>query len=164
MPGTFAANEWDYGMFYQWDKNIGWSSVDPIINSNGGTSWDNSGSPNTGTWTTFTNPCPQGWKIPDVAALNALIAQGSSYTTSYLSTGIAGRVFGTAPNIVFLPAAGFRNSTGALIALTTNTSGFYWGNISATNTTASGLQFTILGPGALNFNKEDGYFCRCVKE
>jgi len=39
-PGTFAAKPEDAGMFYQWNRRVGWSATDPMINSNGGTDWD----------------------------------------------------------------------------------------------------------------------------
>ena len=42
IPGTFAANPEDAGMFYQWNRKIGWTCGEPMINSNGGTMWDNS--------------------------------------------------------------------------------------------------------------------------
>ncbi|MDR1719185.1 MAG: hypothetical protein LBR67_03570 [Dysgonamonadaceae bacterium] len=28
--------------FYQWNKKVGWSITDPLVNSNGGTTWDTS--------------------------------------------------------------------------------------------------------------------------
>ena len=31
MPGTFAANPEDAGLFYQWGSNVGWSSTDPCV-------------------------------------------------------------------------------------------------------------------------------------
>ena len=41
-PGTFVAGPEDAGMFYQWDIKIGWSSTDPMTNTMGGTTWNNS--------------------------------------------------------------------------------------------------------------------------
>ncbi|MDR1809513.1 MAG: hypothetical protein LBR34_03800, partial [Prevotella sp.] len=41
-PGTFAATPESAGMFYQWNRSLGWSSSNPLVNSNGGTTWDNS--------------------------------------------------------------------------------------------------------------------------
>jgi hypothetical protein len=32
-PGTFAEAPESAGMFYQWNRNIGWSTTDPVINS-----------------------------------------------------------------------------------------------------------------------------------
>jgi hypothetical protein len=41
-PGTFAKNPEDTGMFYQWNRKIGWSTSDPMTNSDGGTTWNRS--------------------------------------------------------------------------------------------------------------------------
>ncbi|MDR1808976.1 MAG: hypothetical protein LBR34_01040, partial [Prevotella sp.] len=41
-PGTFAETPESAGMFYQWNRSLGWSSSNPLVNSNGGTTWDNS--------------------------------------------------------------------------------------------------------------------------
>ena len=40
-PGTFAAKPEDAGMLYLWNRKIGWSDSAQLINSNGGTTWDN---------------------------------------------------------------------------------------------------------------------------
>ncbi|MCL2510946.1 MAG: hypothetical protein FWF09_02730 [Bacteroidales bacterium] len=32
-PGTFAAKPEDAGTFYQWNRKIGWSSTNPMVNS-----------------------------------------------------------------------------------------------------------------------------------
>ena len=32
-PGTFAENPEDTGMLFQWNRRVGWSATDPIINS-----------------------------------------------------------------------------------------------------------------------------------
>ena len=63
MPGTFAENPESFGMFYQWGRSVGWSSTDPMINSNGGTEWD-SDFYRGNTWTRANNPCPRGWRVP----------------------------------------------------------------------------------------------------
>ena len=39
-PGKFVANIEDAGMLYQWNRKIGWSSTDPMKDSNGGANWD----------------------------------------------------------------------------------------------------------------------------
>ena len=41
-PGTFAAKPEAPGMFYQWNRKVGWSASDPMINHNGEVEWDTS--------------------------------------------------------------------------------------------------------------------------
>ena len=52
-----------------------------------------------GTW----NPCPPGWRLPTIPEFESLIAVGSVWTAV---NGVNGRLFGTAPHQLFLPAAG----------------------------------------------------------
>ena len=59
-PGTFATKPEDAGMFYQWNRKIGWSATNPMVNSNGGTTWSNLFPDVTTTWEADKNPCPQG--------------------------------------------------------------------------------------------------------
>ena len=107
-PGTFAARPESSGMFYQWGSNVGWSATDPLVSSNGGRSWVDIDSPGE-KWTSANDPCPAGWRIPTGYEMSILIGSGHSWTSNYNNTGVAGRLFGTAPNRIFTPAAGVRN-------------------------------------------------------
>ena len=49
------------------------------------------------------HPCPPGWRLPTIPEFESLIAAGSVWT---VVNGVYGRLFGTAPNQLFLPAAG----------------------------------------------------------
>ena len=71
-PGTFAENPEDVGMFYQWNRKIGWSSTDPMINSEGGDTWDNS-YPEGTTWETANDPSPAGWRVPTLEEIKSLL-------------------------------------------------------------------------------------------
>ena len=79
MPGTFAQNPQDAGMFFLWNCRIGWSSTDPMVNSDGGdwcSRWGSS--PHIGTaWYSQNDPCPTGWRIPTVGELSSLRTAGS---------------------------------------------------------------------------------------
>ena len=49
------------------------------------------------------DPCPPGWRLPTEAQFRSLIRAGSVWVEK---NGVYGRLFGTAPNQLFLPAAG----------------------------------------------------------
>jgi len=113
-PGTFATSPSEFGMFYQWNRRIGWSSTDPMINHEGGTTWDNS-VPTGETWETNNDPCPIGWRVPTLTEQQSLTSLGSSWGEI---NGVSGRFFGYGDYMVFFPAAGSRgNSGGGLVGV-----------------------------------------------
>ena len=112
-PGTFAQNPEDAGMLFQWNRRKGWNAVDERV---GG--WDSS-TPTGTKWYAKNDPCPKGWRVPTEAELHTLI--DSEWITW---NGINGRTFGTAPNQIFLPAAGWRNMNGILANV--GETGNYW--------------------------------------
>jgi hypothetical protein len=105
MPNTFVARSKDAGLFYQWNSNVGWSSSDPLTASDGINIWRDL-SENGSIWQSAKNPCPTGWRIPTREECLSLVNSGNIWTTQ---SGVTGRVFGTAPNTIFLPAADSRN-------------------------------------------------------
>ena len=122
-PGTFATNPENGGMFYQWNRRTGWSTNDPMINSDGGTTWVRY--PARGEeyteWQIANNPCPVGWRVPTQAEFASLRNAPHIWTTR---NDVNGRLFGTTPYQVFLPAIGSRDDwTGSLGSFT---SGRYW--------------------------------------
>ena len=171
-PGTFAAKPETFGMFYQWNAKIGWSSADPMINSNGGTVWVNSWTGNNASsWENSNNPCPAGWRIPTNQELQRLCDAGSVWTTE---NGVNGRLFGSmlgsGDKTVFLPAAGCRsNLNGALYG--TGSDGYYW---SSTQGYSSGAYLVGFRSGYAvvstdadtrsNGGRAYGLSCRCVAE
>ena len=159
-PGTFAKNPEDFGMFYQWNRNVGWSSTDPMINSNGGTTW-NSSMPTGTVWETTNNICPAGYRMPTHAEQQSLASVDSQWTTI---NGVTGRIFGSDNETIFLPAAGTRlgHDNGRLYDIVIG--GYYW---SSTN--------SEIGAHALHFNsgnvftndlfiRTSGLLIRCVAE
>ena len=156
MPGAFVQNPEDTGMFFQWNRRAGWSSTDPMINSDGGTTWDSSVP--TGTiWTREDDPCPAGWRVPSFIELEFLKNLGSTWTTK---NGVNGRTFGTTPNQFFLPAAGLRQGTdGALGAVT---SGFYWSRSPSDANNAVRLGFNADGINLQENPRNFGFSVRCV--
>jgi len=164
MPGTFAAKPEDAGMFYQWSRKIGWSSIDPMINSDGGNTWSDF-YPNDPTWATANDPCPQGWRVPTHEEQKSLVNSGIGEWTTL--NGVNGRFFGSGNNKVFLPAAGFRGgSSGNLVAQ--NNYGSYWSNTRANTAAAYDLYLNIGAAGTTTSDVApstiDGLSVRCVKQ
>jgi len=159
-PGTFAASPESPGMFYQWNRRIGWSSTNPMTNHLGGTTWDAT-TPAGTTWESVNCPCPPGWRVPTNAELQSLVDAGSAWRTQ---NGVNGRIFGSGDNTLFLPAAGSRgNNTGALDNV--GTIGYYWSSApSGTSTYTYGLYLTSRYFFMSLYNCGNGFSVRCVAE
>ena len=180
-PGTFTANPEDFGMFYQWNSNVGWSAADPLIPSDGISTWNPDwnkrnldGSINTSQrWHATNNVCPAGWRIPSKQELEKLVSAGSVWITV---NGVNGRLFGSGDNTIFLPAAGCRMHSdgrhpryikdGALPRI-----GYYWSrtpNIEFYNNYSYSYALLFGNTGVLSFSGIDehsmGYSIRCVTE
>jgi len=161
MPGNFAANPEDAGMFYQWNRNIGWSITDPMINSNGGTTWDSSIPPGT-EWESANDPSPPGYRVPSGEEIQTLL--NTTYVTQVWTTenGKTGRRFTdiATGSSIFLPAAGFRFSHGAL-----NLDGtYYWSSTQYNASIAYGLNFNSSGANQSINSKNYGFSVRPVLE
>jgi len=128
MPGTFVANPEDAGMFYQWNRNIGWSASDPMINSNGNVTWDSS-MPTGTTWEKVNDPSPEGYRIPTREEQQKLLDISKVNSAWTFQNGRPGRKFTDIDtgNFIFLPAAGIRHGyAGALESA--GLDGGYWGS------------------------------------
>jgi uncharacterized protein (TIGR02145 family) len=164
-PGTFTAKPEDAGMFYQWNSKTGWSSTDPLVNHEGGTTWDIT-IPEGDTWEIENDPCPQGWRIPTLEEFISLINAGSKWK----SEGVTGRIFGSGNNTIFLPAAGFRDdSDGTLFYVGNN--GIYWsstpfdGGTPFDSNSAYEVRFGSVGADAYGGpDRRNGSSVRCVAE
>jgi uncharacterized protein (TIGR02145 family) len=159
-PGHFADSPEDPGMFYQWNRAIGWSATDPLVASDGEATWDSSNA--TGdTWETTNNVCPAGWRVPTNAELTALANAGSEWVT----TPANGRVFGSGENTLFLPAAGYRIGSSSALS-SAGTFGHYWSSTPNNDTSSYDLRFgdgTTVNP-SYNNGREYGFSVRCVAE
>ncbi|MDR1518400.1 MAG: hypothetical protein LBS52_10025 [Dysgonamonadaceae bacterium] len=156
-PGTFTKNPEDAGMFYQWNRKIGWSSASPMVNSDGGTTWDETHIDGS-TWEKANDPCPSGWRVPTWFEFERLLNFGSGWITK---NGVNGRIFGFDSNTLFLPAAGWNSNSN-----NDNLSGNYWSATPYGSTNFTwGLTFSsFLRIGVFYGFRNGGHLVRCVAD
>jgi uncharacterized protein (TIGR02145 family) len=162
-PGAFAANAEDAGMFYQWNRKLGWSSTDPLVNSSGGTAW-NSSTPTGDAWEAANDPSPAGFRVPTYDEIQSLL--NTTYVSSEGTTlnGVKGRRFtdkATGASI-FLPAAGNRSQLSGRLS-NAGAYGYYWSSTQGSSSNAYLLYVSSNDVNTFNFNRGYGYSLRCVK-
>jgi len=135
MPGTFAATPEDAGMFYQWNRKVGWSSTDPLIHSDGGTVWDDS-TPTGDTWDPENDPCPCGWRVPTAEEFRKLMLEKGYWGEL---NGVKGYYFGSGETKMFLPVAGYRHHINGAI-INAYMVGYYW----SSSVISTGASFSLL--------------------
>ena len=166
-PGTFAARPQDAGMFYQWNSRVGWSSSDPMVNTNGDNTWESPTITNRDrdrdrAWISENDPCPPGWRVPTRREVVNSHRTGT-WTTNWNGTRVSGYVLGTAPNQIFLPAVGFRTyNTGALMGR--GEVGSIWTSSEMTATRAGNFVFYDGRFNQRDIQKSSGLSVRCVQD
>ena len=164
----FASRPDEYTPFFQWNRTEAWAAT-------GGISGWNSTADNSTTWTV--NPCPSGWRLPTQEEFAALKDLGSVWADAgQRNAAVAGRFYGpnsaycalSNPNstCIFLPAGGYRNSSGTLSQQ--GTYGNYWSSTQHPNSTNVGYGLYLTATDAQSvatygLNKERGYNVRCVR-
>jgi hypothetical protein len=171
-PNIFVSHPSNQGMLFQWNRNIGWSSENPLVSSNG-SGWDGS-TPSQSLWTS--TPCPTGYRLPTSTEMSNLINEGSVWLTSNEAGALGlgctpGRLFGTTTiagfdpnNHLFLISGNTRGVTGAFSPFF----GGYWAN--AVGTTPSNYAMTLglntndgSNSGVGTFTPAFGISVRCVR-
>lgn len=137
----YDATDFKFGKLYQWSRNEG-CDYKQTYDSDAGTGaiYTSPWNPTTDLWSspaTSQGPCPTGWRVSNNDELNSLrISDGAiietqgwvaSYQTTYFhgsTTNIAGRYYTYKEKTIFLPAAGYRESSS--VCYDRNSNGYYW--------------------------------------
>lgn len=125
VPGTFTSSPDDRGMYYQFNRKIGYPSGtqgDPAP-ANWPSTYTNDGT----NWLPENDPSPEGWRVPTTVEMVALWQIGATWV-SRKQTGFSvdGLIIGVPANVaanankdnlkqlgcLFLPQSGWRNETG----------------------------------------------------
>ena len=154
MPGTFAETPESFGMLFQWNRKKAWNAVDEEVEG-----WDSS-FPEGTKWYAENDPCPEGWRVPTVDELRSLQDAGSEWT---MQNRVRGRLFGTTPNQLFLPSAGWRRSSdGSFNGL--NAVGNYWSSTQSGVLSAMYLWFPAGHVSESSLWRQNGMSVRCVSK
>ncbi|WP_165042291.1 fimbrial protein [Dysgonomonas sp. ZJ709] len=166
LPYTFA-DQTQIGKFYQWNRNVAWASTGEV------TGWDTTGAIGTD-WST--SPCPDGWRIPTRAELQALLdSEGRDWrivSDQYNYPGVwfaptqaeaVAATFENPGNALFFPAGGTRNTTGGLESAGSNS--HYWA--SDVNPLGDVTEILSIANGTyliFPINRASGALVRCVHD
>lgn len=166
-PGTFAASPESFGMFYQWNRELGWSSSDPLTSSPGGAAW-NSSDASGDSWAAANDPCPEGWRVPTLEEFEKLIDATKVDNEWAIQNGVNGCRFTDKISSVsiFLPAVGLRSNTDGALA-GQNSLGFYWTAAAPPLLTDRANLMQFSGGTAARLGSNDrpiGFSVRCVKK
>ena len=152
-PGEFAESTTALGMLYQWNRPTAWETTGGVPG------WDSS-VPTGTVWTAANDPCPDGWRVPTREELQSLEAAGGAWATY---NDVNGRIFGTAPYQIFLPAAGWRyRPTGALGGA--DAGGVYWSSTQQSVNNAFTLSFSGNEIRESSSDRGSGFSIRCIAE
>jgi len=163
-PGAFVANFQDFGMYYQWNRKTGWSTTNPLTNSDGGTTWDNAVRADN-SWEKDNDPSPVGWRVPARNEINSLLDADKVLIEWTTVMGVKGRLFTdkASGKSLFLPAAGNRDrNSGALDYVGAN--GYYWSSAMHNSDYVYYLYFSSFGTIEYSCYRNFGQSIRCVKE
>ena len=124
-PGTFASSPDDRGMYYQFNRKIGYPSG--VQGDPAPVDWPSTYTNDATNWLPENDPSPEGWRVPTTAEMAALWEKGATWVTKQ-QTGFSvdGLIIGVPANVaatanednlkqlgcLFLPQSGWRNEAG----------------------------------------------------
>ncbi|MCL2329197.1 MAG: hypothetical protein FWC39_11895 [Bacteroidetes bacterium] len=159
-PGTFAKTPESAGMFYQWNRKIGWNATDSIV-----TGWDDT-NPEGTTWERANDPCPTGWRVPTRWELNRLLYLPEVAQKWTSLNDVAGSWFvdKTIGDSLFIPVVGSRHN--GKLGGSAGSWGFYWSCTLDESYEAKAHNANIcrVAPSVVSNNLRSGFSVRCVKE
>ena len=114
------------------------------------------------TWEEAQSVCPSGWHLPNQSELQSLVnaSRAGEWTRK---NGVNGRLFGIAPNQVFLPAAGIRSHRDSTFYFV-GSGGYYWSNMPLESDYAYNMDFYANYVSTGDAIRSRGLSVRCVKE
>jgi uncharacterized protein (TIGR02145 family) len=123
--GHFADTPESFGLMYQWQRDVSWSMDDPLKawdaegNEIANPTWNATGFPDYYPWTSLTDPCPDGWKVPTTSSwYNMTGGEYGAVSREWVAatdTSPSGMriIDDNTGNSIFLPATPRRASNGA---------------------------------------------------
>ena len=157
-PGYFAPNPGSPGMFYQWNRKVGWPATGVVIG------WNTTYPP--AAWNPDNDPCPDGWRVPTQLELERLCDGTKVLFTKQTQNGNDGMLFTdiASNNSIFLPAAGERDETNGNLSFV-NQVGYYWSNTAMPDNGAIMLDVSMSTTVYIaQVHTRYGLSIRCVKK
>jgi uncharacterized protein (TIGR02145 family) len=136
-PGTFAKEPENFGKFYQWNRNIAYSTTGSTVKN-----WDST-RPEGDEWEKANDPSPAGWRVPTQAEIWTLFDDEKVSREWITQNGVNGLKFTDKEtgNYIFLPAAGYRINIENGKLYETGLYGHYWSSMQSDGAYAYGLHF-----------------------
>jgi len=165
--GSFVANIYNPGMFYQFNRSAGWASSGTV------SGWNSTGDAAATSWVVGNDPCPTGYRVPTQAQLTNLNSQSNVWVASGNTiTGLGGqpgRIYGpgatttsfNAATQIFLPAVGTRSNAATIVDAAKI--GYYWSSTTS-GTAAKDLCFSSASSSLCDGTRSYGLSVRCVAE
>lgn len=176
-PSAFVAYNYDYGMYYQWNRSVGWSyegtgffwntfpetstwDDGPSFSAPSNQSWSWQVDNSINEWQKNRNPCPYGWRIPNINEFSQMINSANTRGWYYLTNDkskIFLKVSFNNNEELWLPGGGYRDIYHGEGTYKNDLRAFYWA--------ADKRNVIAIERNAVNyyiFDERHGLSIRCV--